>query len=331
MRSVREWLADHWGLEVSDFQAVGPVWRATTERGDFCVKFAKHGTAKMLFHHYAIESLFQNKFSDTPRLLPNRLGEPFSELPEGLLTVSPWVGRPLDETSPSEWRRAAAALGRFHRASIDLRLPAGVKPITFGGKWSKRLPERVIEWKRAMRAFHLPRNEFEQRVRDEGAPIFVAAQAASEALQRSAYDEMVDALQETPALVHGNVKGENFAVEEDGRVSLIDFDSFRVDVPVQDLADLLTHVVHAFGGSQTAAQDVLLAYHEQHPLSPAEANVLIALMSYPYAVHKVVHKYVEDGRSVEKSLRKWKRAVEEWQTLEPFLEKWASWLTSRVE
>lgn len=331
MQPIRDWLSEHWQIEAHEWIAVGPVWRVSAPGGDLCVKFAKHGIDKLLFHHYAIESLWQNHFQGTPRLIPNAEGSVYTELPEGPLTVSAWVGRPLDETSLSEWQAAAAELARFHRASVGLALPAGVKPIVFGGKWLRRLPQRTLEMEESMRSFHLPRNDFEAAVLRDGEPVLAAAADAVSALQQSAYGQMVRDLAETPVLVHGNVKGENFAVAKGGRVSLIDFDSFRVDLPVQDVANLMTHVFLARRYSLADAQAVFSAYHEVRPFTPQEAGVLVALLSYPYDVQKVIHKYTAEGRSVEKSLRKWERALGEWRTFDDFLKKWASWLHSRVQ
>jgi hypothetical protein len=53
-------------------------------------------------------------------------------------------------------------------------------------------------------------------------------------------------------LVHGNIKAENFSVSKTAPTYLIDFDSFRLDVAVQDISDLIQYLLPAVDGSTQA-------------------------------------------------------------------------------
>jgi CotS family spore coat protein len=331
MMDAAHLLKSHWNRDALTVQPVGPVWRVATAEGDYCLKAGKHGIPHLLFDHHAIEGLWARGFDGTPRLVPTSSGAPFAETPEGPVALMRWVGRPLDTTSQMEWQGAAAQLARFHLASVGLKLPSSLKKFYFSGKWSHRFVERCAELEQALAAFSAPANDLEAAMFEAGDRVLGLAHAVDALLQQSAYAQLVEELESTPILSHGNMKAQNFTVAEDGTISIIDFDSFRVDVPVQDVAHLLADHFLRCDWSLTGAQGLFEAYHAQRPLAKGEADALIALLSFPYEPWKVIHKYREEGRSVTKSWRKWKRAVEQMERNDEFLKKWASWLTNRVQ
>lgn len=324
-------LAECWGFEVVQLEAVGPVFKVTATTGSYCLKRGKHGRGRLGFDHHAIEALYAQGFSATPRFCRTVDGNPWAEIDDEPWVITPWIGRTLDAQSREEWLLAAAQLARFHHASHGMDLSAEVKRVAFSGKWLARFDERNAWLQEAVQSFEPPRNEFEAEVLHCAAELVQLAEKSARTLHHSAYSAMVRSIRETPTLVHGNVKAENFTVDETGRVCLIDFDSFRLDVWVQDLSDFLTNALIAHEWSQEFACQLFDAYHAERPLLAEEAPVLLALLSYPYRAVKVIHKYHFEGRGLEKTLRKWKRAVQELNSHQIFVNEWATWLEKRVQ
>jgi CotS family spore coat protein len=324
-------LHQHWGLHVQQVEAVGPVFKVCADTGIYCLKRGKHGRGRLGFDHHAIEELYKNGFAATPRFCLTADGQPWAEVEGEPWVLTPWVGRTLNPQSREEWVQAAAQLARFHRASHGMEMPDEVKRVAFSGKWLARFEERNEQLREAIQSFTPPQNEFETLAAQRAPELLALAERAAHTLQHSAYGALVHAIRETPTLVHGNVKAENFTVDEAGRVCLIDFDSFRLDVWVQDLSDFLVHALLAHEWSQEFACRLFDAYHAERPLRAEEAPVLLALLSYPYRAVKVIHKYHFEGRGLEKTLRKWQRAASELNAHKVFIKDWATWLQKRVQ
>ncbi|MBL0386418.1 hypothetical protein JJB07_07140 [Tumebacillus sp. ITR2] len=321
----------HWGLQVLELEPFGPVFKVTATDGIYCFKRGKHGRGRLGFDHHAIECLAEKGFHDTPRFCHTLDGAPWAEIEEEPWVLTPWTGRTLDVGSRGEWLQAAAQLGRFHHASHGMEMPDDVKRVAFSGKWLARFAERNEELHASLAAFTSPRNGFEAEVVQMADELRGLAAYATVMLQHSAYEQMVQDIENSATLVHGNVKAENFTVDESGRVCLIDFDSFRLDVWVQDVSDFLSNALAAHGWSQEFACELFEAYHAKRPLRPQEAPVLIALLAYPYRAVKVIHKYHHEGRSLEKTLRKWQRTLHDLNSQKVFVKEWASWLEKRVQ
>lgn len=329
MANLEELLSTHWQMTTTNIKSVGPVWRIETPEGTFCLKRGKHGIPRFHFHHHAIETLWNNGYSGTPRLLPTKTGRPFAETAEGAFALIRWVGRPLDATSLHEWKQAARQLALFHEASVGMTLPTDLDKKYFSGKWLKRFPERHGKLQEIIAMFHPPKNEFEQAFLRQADTILQLSDQANQRLQNSQYAQLVQDIALRPLLVHGNVKSENFTVNEQGEVSIIDFDSFRLDVPVQDLSDLLSGALPALNWSLEDAIEIFNAYHQTRPLSQGEQAVLLALLTYPHAAFKIGNKYVTQGlerRPLHKWLQKWQLAEQSTRDQQEFLRKWANWL-----
>lgn len=325
-------LQDHWRKEAEKIERVGPVWRITAPDGEeYCLKGGKHGLPRLLFHHHTIEFLWQNGFTETPRLLLTSQGEPYADTVHGPHVLTRWVGRALDPSSLGEWIGASETLARFHAASEGMRLPPGIRPHSFKGRWLRRFAVRNERLAATVRGLDTAEHPFAEHARLDAPAVLENARAAAELLKQSAYRDLVREVRERPLLSHGNVKSENFTIDRDGSASLIDFDSFRFDLPVQDLANLISGALPALGWSQEHAQTLFDAYHRIRPLQAREVHVLLALLRYPYNAAKVLHRYQESERSPAKSLRKWKRGLEEMYRTDEFLEKWADSLTFRVQ
>lgn len=332
MVPVKQLLETHWQLAVEKVTAVGPVWRAETVQGDFCFKRGKHGLGRLFFDYYAIEYLWKQGFTGTPRLIPTLYGNPIIETEHGHFFLTAWVGRPLDASSHEEWLTAAATLGGFHHASKGVSFPPVAKPQSFSGKWARRFAERTEELQQFFASLSTSRNEFEEMIKKDSAQILDQAAVAADLLQASAYERLVREVEAVPTLVHGNIKAENFSVDRSGAVALIDFDGFRLDVPVQDLANLFQDVLPACNWSPDAALEVFQAYQAERPVDPKEIGVLLALLSFPHSVYKEIHKYIsQPDRPLKKCLRKWQPALQEMYQTREFLQKWANPLKKCVQ
>lgn len=324
MVDIEELLSIYWRMKVKKITVFGPVWKVTTTQGDFCLKRCKHGLSHLLFVYYIIEYLWENGYRRTIRLLPTYTGAPFVQTPVGLFTLMRWVGRPLRDNSTTERVLATKELAKFHLVSKNIQLPPRVEKFYFSGKWVRRFPRRIQEMSEAFSTFAKPRNEFEEVVKKKSTMILDSAEVANKILQKSEYKLMVQEIYSRPTLCHGNVKAKNFTIMDDGSVFIIDYDSFRFDVPIQDLSNLFTEVLSSTNWSLSFAQQLFEVYNGVRQIQPEEIPILQSLLIFPYDLYKIIHKYMNGESSPDVALRKWRKAIPRFIQQQQFYEKWFS-------
>lgn len=276
----------------------------------------------MHFAYHVIEELWQRGYFATPRLVPDYRGKPFAEDGGNIYLLTKWVGRQLNEKSKTEWMMAAKELARFHWMSPDIRLPSELAGCYFSGKWLYRFPERIQEMRKAFEDFRNPANAFEKEANRNAWIILDTAELADCILQRSQYGWRSERLPLHPTLCHGNVKAKNFTVTEDGKVHIVDFDSFRFDLPAQDLAEFFISALSATGWSLPFAQTLFDAYHRERQIEPEEMPILKALLIFPYELCKLIQKYQKGGKTPEAFLKKWDKEFARFTEQQYFFERW---------
>jgi len=314
----------YWNMKVKKVSPFGPVWKVKTPEGYFCLKCCKHGVSHLLFAYHVIEGLWQNGFRATPRLIPTYAGIPFINTLQGPFVFMKWVGRPLKNKSKTEWVRAAKVLAHFHIAFQRIKIPHPVTKYYFSGRWLKRYPKRIWEMKQAFNLFSSPQNELEVRAGQDRELIMDTAERALKILRESEYSGMVQKLYTRPALSHGNIKAKNFTVTADGIINIIDFDSFRLDLPIQDFCYLFSGALESTGWSRPFARELFKSYNSIREIRREEIPILQALLLFPQEPYKLIHKYLKGERSWEKLLRKWNKVIPRFIEEQEFYQDWFS-------
>jgi len=306
---VRNIIARHWRKNVHKVVKFGPVWKVKSKEGYFCFKRWKRRVPQLMFTYYAIEELWHRGYSGTPRIIPDVQGKPYAEDNGEIYILTKWVGRPLKEKSKREWVAAAKALAGFHHVSENITLPPGLGGSCFYGRWLYRFPKCLEEMRTLFYGFKNPRNIFEEEAVRNAPVILEVAESAYEMLLRSRYKYLSENLHMFPRLCHGNIKAKNFTVREEGGVCLVDSDSFRIDLPVQDLASFFFSALSSKEWSLSFARILFNAYDAVRPIEEDEIPILRALLIFPYDIAKYLEKYQEGGKTPEEFLRKWDKEL----------------------
>ncbi|MGI6684054.1 MAG: phosphotransferase [Bacillota bacterium] len=319
---VRGIIYRQWRIKVSKVSRFGPVWKVKSKHGYFCFKRWKRRISHLLFAHHVIEELWQRGYSGTPRFIPTVQGKPYIEEEGDIYVLTRWMGRPLKERSKREWVGAAKELAHFHNASENMILPPGIDGSYFSGRWLDRFPMRIEETRTLFAQFEHPQNVFEEEVLINASVVLGVAESAYERLLRSRYRCLSDNLYLCPRLCHGNIKGKNFTITEEGNVCIIDPDSFRFDLPVQDLASFFTSALSSMERSLSLANILFNSYDAIRQVEEDEMPILKALLMFPYDLCKLLQKYQEGGKSPEAYLKKWNKELIRFSRHQYFLEQW---------
>lgn len=320
--NVKSIVSHHWKRKVKKVSKFGPVWKVKTKEGYFCLKRWKHGRPHLFFAYHVIEELWSRGYFGTPRLIADAQGKPFTEEKGEIYVLTKWVGRPLKEELKREWVLAARELANFHRISNNIELPPDIEGCYFSGKWLKRFPKRIEEMQKAFDLFQKPGNVFEEEVIRNAAVIMEIAETADNMMKESYYQWLSENLRLSPQLCHGNIKAKNFTVTEDGKVHIVDFDSFRFDLPVQDLAAFFLSALSSKGWSISFAQTLFDTYDQVRHIEPEELPILKALLIFPYELCKLIQKYQRGGKTPEAFLKKWDKEFARFAQQQYFFERW---------
>jgi len=319
---VRRIISRHWNRKTKKVFKFGPVWKVQTKEGYFCFKRWKHKEGQLLFVYHVIEELWRRGYYGIPRLIPDAQDKHFVKEKGQIYVLTKWVGRPLKDDLKKEWVLAARELAQFHLMSKNIELPPGIDGSYFSGKWLNRFPKRVEEIKEAFNRFQSPRNVFEEEVTRNASVILEIAELSEKILKDSCYKHLSENLHLTPRLCHGNIKAKNFTVTDDGNVCIVDFDSLRFDLPVQDLSAFFLSALSAKGWSIPFAQTLFDNYDGVRQIEPEEIPILKALLIFPYELCKLIQKYQRGGKTPEAFLKKWDKEFAQFVKQQCFFERW---------
>ncbi len=323
---IKDLIFHYWEIKVKEVSEFGPVWKIKTKSDQYCFKRWKHGKSHLLFAYHVIDQLWKNGYAGTPYFIPTVGGLPFLEKNKDIFILTKWVGRPLREDSKKEWLLAAKELAKFHLVSEKICLPSQLEKQCFSGKWLTRFPKRIQEMREAFNRFHTPQNIFEEDVAKYASFIIKSAESAWELLKQSGYEAMVNKIYFYPKICHGNIKAKNFTITDDGLVNIIDFDSFRLDLPVQDLSTLFSQALSSTGWSFCFAQTLFETYDQVRPVHQEEIPILKAFLDFPYDVYKIMRKYAKGRKPPEAYLKKWQKIITGFIHQQHFYQRWFSWL-----
>lgn len=321
-RNVKKIISRNWKYKVYKVVKFGPVWKVHTNAGCFCFKRWKHRETQLLFVYHAIEELWHRGYYGAPRFISDIQGKKFVKDKGETYILTEWVGRPLKEDARKEWILAARELGRFHTMSKNIELPPGIGGNYFSGKWLMRFRKRIQEMREIINQFQIPSNTFEEEVARNAAIILEIAESAYETLEKSQYAFLSNNLHLFPELCHGNIKAKNFTLTEDGNVYIVDFDSLRYDLSVQDLADFFFSALSSKGWSLSFAQTLFDNYNDVRQIRPEEMPILKALLIFPYELCKLIQRYQQGRKTPEAFLKKWHKEFARFVEQQQFFERW---------
>lgn len=319
---VKRIISRRYNKKVRRIFKYGPVWKVQTKEGYFCFKRWKHKEGQLLFVYHVIEELWRRGYYGIPRLIPDVQDKHCAKEKGEVYVLTEWVGRPLKDDLKKEWILAARELALFHLMSKNIELPPGVTGSYFSGKWLDRFPKRIWEMREAFNRFRTPRNIFEEEVIRNAPVILEIAEMSNDILKSSYYEQLSENLHLAPTLCHGNIKAKNFTVTEEGNVYIIDIDSLRFDLPVQDLAAFFMSALTAKGWSVSFAKTLLNNYNAVRQIEPEEMPILKALLIFPYELCKLIQKYQRGGKAPEIFLKKWDKEFARFLRQQSFFERW---------
>lgn len=270
--SLRE-AAAAYGLDPAELEPVASAYRpaAAYRAGPVLLKPYRYPERQLYYATRALDHLALRGFSRAPRLVRSRLQEPYIRAGGRLWYATTWIeGR--RPRLPADLQLAANALAAFHRAARGCYVPWSP-----GRSWPARWARLLADLRRFERSAGAGSTPFD-RAFAHVAPRFIGqAEAALAALQALDYTGL-EAGARQEGFCHRDITAANLVSDRQGRVCLVDPDTWGAELRLHDLARLL---ITGCGWNPRTALTALTAYG---PLSAAERRLLPAALLLPREV-----------------------------------------------
>ena len=131
-------------------------------------------------------------------------------------------------------------------------------------------------------------------------------------LKASNYSRQVAEAELDHPFCYGDPAARNFILTPEGRVSMIDFDSCRLDLPVMDLVKFIRRVMKKYNWSYPIARLIMDSYQTVNPISQEELGVMKAVFYFPQKFWRISTRYFHQHSeySPERLLRKLHKCLE---------------------
>lgn len=326
-----------WGYAREDIGPIQPVldvYRVETPDGPMNLKWTRHSDAMLVFVTSALRYVTEHGFRHLCPPRPTVDGRPFHVAGGEHYLLSAWIeGTQVDLSRPEQLEASLRTLAGFHQASRGYKPPPGANQRARWGQLLESLAKRCLDLERypIVAAARSAQTGFDRAIKAETEYYLGLAVLARELLERSAYRELAVRAASEGGLCHGDTAARNFIRAPGGEVYLIDFDGLRQDLALTDLWKLFRRAMKRFNWSFEAGQAMLQAYESVQPLSAAELEVLLALLSFPQKFWRLASRYYSGEYSwdEERFLRKLRKYTQQRQAHAAFISSFAAFCRAR--
>lgn|GEM_PF-559714 len=282
INAARRVLAN-WALDDCRLESLPKLFRVEARQGSFALKPVRKSQGRLAFMHRVQEHVRGRGFSRLGFLVPTADGQTAVWRGPLAWTLSQWIdGRELDYRHTAELARSAAVLAAFHLAAAEFPAPPRLGRHTSNvGKWPAKIASRCGELLCAARAARGGNDSFDHELARQAPQLAEHARRSLFILNESGYAQRSRSSDGTLPICHGDPAAHNFILGPDGRVSLIDLNSLRADLPCVDLWKLLHRTGFWRDWDIDVLERVLRAYIGVRPLDEMEATALQGLLWFP--------------------------------------------------
>ncbi|MBQ7065378.1 MAG: CotS family spore coat protein [Lachnospiraceae bacterium] len=211
----------------------------------------------------------------------------------GECTVSDW----------EECKKAATSLAKLHKAMRGhlLEYPLSISKEAFATEFQKRDAElkRVRNFIRKTSR----KSDFEILFLECFSHFEKQAEKAAGYLNEQTAEALCERIKKEGMFCHGDCSHHNILIEENN-VFIINFEKFKQDIQVKDLALFLRKILEKNNWSGGLGLDMLNAYEQVLPFTKEEVRYIYARLIYPEKFWKIANGYLNQRKSLPSKRQK---------------------------
>ena len=262
------------------------VWRVRTDQGWKALKWIGRKKEKAVFSIYA-----HRHMQDVGFPVP-----PITRTPDGGLFLShgnrvgflaDWIeGRQPVREVEDDWKLFIRTLCEFHRASMDLRVPTGVRIKSKLGGWPLDYQTKIGYMRHWYHEAEMKSDSYFRMYRDVIPAVIRQAESLYEQLVRSHYWAWVEELAARPTLCHSDYGETNTIMTGRSKMSVIDLDTVTYDLPIRDLRKVFESYLDPGIDLADALRRIIDTYAGFVPLPQEKLDVFLIDVQFPYKVYQ---------------------------------------------
>lgn len=237
--------------------------------------------------------------------------------------VNPWVkGRLASPRSLKDMRACGIALAQFHQAGHRTAIPQKGR-INALGSWTqefqslhKRLQIQVRKGKQGKY-----RNSIDTLLQKHGQELLAYSYQAQQLLRSSPYKQACARAKKTLPLCHGDGGPTNFILSN-GKATLIDFETLKVDLRAYDLYRLLYNSCKENSWRMSTARALLDGYQSVVKLNQIDFKLAKIWLRFPRTTYLMLKAYPIAAKQDKKEIiRDLPKAIAAERKITSFLKK----------
>lgn len=250
----------------------------------------------LLFESEAKDHLSLHGFQNLNKFNKTIEEKPFYFFEGNHYTVEDYIPtQSADLTSKQTILEATSTLARMHQASKGFHSEIqitniGHLPILY----EKRIQElnRIKKWIANQSCL----SKIDLIVLKNYAYFKEKAEQSLDLLHSSKYNELMEQAIKDNSFCHNAYKGDNIRVLESGALFVSGFQKCAYDYCMIDLAEFIRRYMKNEDCQPEIIASILEAYDQVHSVTPADKELIFAMLSYPYKFLKLCNEYYNKRR-----------------------------------
>lgn len=319
-----ERISQIYDIQIDKVQIRNKILYMETQIGPLALKKSTLSREELELQFAILIHLSKKGYTHFSKIIPTQNNKCFAQIGEQIYTLSNWVpGYHPNFAEPNNLDIGAHTLATFHLAATGYHGPVHWQKRRLYGIWPMRFSYRLshLQWyQHCIQALGV-RDEFDELFMAQVDHFLLQGYLVIDRLRNPVYYALATQARKEGTVCHHDFAYHNILVDTDSTASLIDFDYCILDMQVHDLGNMISRHVKYTKWCLDDVSRILLMYHQEKPLLPAELEVLVSLLEFPQDFWQVAWaKYNEVSmHRPESLLLRLKRTLETERAKQEFL------------
>lgn len=319
-----------YGIIVLEVQKIKGIYKIRCTNGIYCLKRIKYDFPHFIFIKEAMNHLQANGFNNIPVFIKTLSGSDYISLGEyGFGYLNPFLlVRESNYDNPIDVEAAVNVLASLHIKTRGFEVKDYMRPRVAWKIWPETFNTRrdeIIDFKNRIERKKVL-TEFDEIYYGLIQYNLDLARRTIDNLERTKYYELMDEEMKLKGFCHHDFAHHNVLINEDGNISIIDFDYCILDTHLHDLSSILIRVMKNGKWSLDTAKFILDNYNKTYGIRQEEIPVMAAFIQFPQEFWQVGIQYYweEQPWGEEFFIRKLKKIEEDMYLREEFGNEFSS-------
>ncbi|MGG1573879.1 phosphotransferase [Fictibacillus sp. NRS-1165] len=301
-KAVAEILQKNYGIQPDKMVLIRrksdrELWKITDiNKGVYALKYlTKCERAPIIA---AVNGYVREKGVPVTTVLSTLDGTSFVNVNKGCFLLFQWLEGEQPGYAESEMiERMAMLLAKFHVASEGYAA-AGHPIFDTRLDWNKIYKRKVKKMAKCQEMANISGDPFSKVYLCNLPWLQSRVNWVLDQLPHTALSHLLASARLDPHLAHGDYSPLNLLCSNSNELTVIDFDTVSIALPMRDISHLITWINHALGAwSGERFQLIVDAYQQIRPLSAEEYDLLLLDQIFPHKAIRYAHKYFNDSRN----------------------------------